>query len=357
MRLGVLALLLALVLGTVQAMPLQGGNEIAKATLFGAVRTSLGDANATEENLNLDLGLIGAENATYRLVDSKDNISQPSSYGTLLPTRQMLTFIVPKDSLFKFINVAPTTGQPFNINWWETPKGTNGDLIIRYYGFIDWLADPEQQSLAIQLRLGNNGTSDLTISPENFTLLDQWGWDYYPILGFDPVVLKPGQATGRVHIGYAGISPLSKITALAYDYGEPSQIIIDLDKDQGPLSDAVVYGTNATGNATAAASVLASQSQAQAAETTASPAASAPAVQASQSQAAPAQSSASTAATSGSLKDEINATKERLGVSESDGSPAAGSSTVGDKTRAGVEDAKKRLDEMKRGLSSSKNEL
>jgi hypothetical protein len=201
MRLGVLALLLVFVLGTAQAYMLQGGNENVKATLFGAVRTSLGDANATEENVSLDVGLIGAENATYHLVDSKDNIYMPRSYGTLLPTRQMLTFLVPKDSLFKFIAVTPTTGQPFNINWWETPKGTNGDVIVRYYGFIDWLADPEQQSLAVQLRIGNNGTSNLTISPENFTLLDQWGWDYYPVLGFDPVVLGPGKATAASCFG------------------------------------------------------------------------------------------------------------------------------------------------------------
>ncbi len=356
MRLGVLALLLVFVLGTAQAYMLQGGNENVKATLFGAVRTSLGDANATEENLSLDVGLIGAENATYQLVDSKDNIYQPRSYGVLLPTRQMLTFLVPKDSLFKFINVAPTTGQPFNINWWETPKGTNGDVIVRYYGFIDWLADPEQQSLAVQLRIGNNGTSNLTISPENFTLLDQWGWDYYPVLGFDPVVLGPGKATARVHIGYAGISPISKITAIAYDYGEPNQIVIDLDKDQGPLSDDVVYGTNATGNATSAqvtaAPMQANQSQAAVAAASAAPA---PAVQASQSQTT-SPSSVSPAAAGSSLKDEINATKERLGTTE-DSTAAVGASAVGDKTRAGVEDAKKRLEEMKKGLSSSRDEL
>lgn len=343
MRIIVLALLLALALSTAQAYPLQGGNENVKATLFGAVRTSLGDQNATEEILRLDLGLLGAENATYQLVDSNNNIIQPSSYNVLQPGRQILLFLIPKDDLFKFIAITPTTGNPFNINWWETPKGSNSDIIIRYYGITDWLADPDQQALVLQLRIGNNGTSALPIGPENFTLLDHWGWDYYPVAGFDPVVLEPERATGRVLIGFTGLSPLSRAAALAYDYGEPDQIIIDLDKDQGPLSDAVVYGTNATENATANATVA--QVEAAPAAAAAAPAVAAP-------QPSPSEPNVSTAEKVSSLKDEINATKQRLSGSDSGGSAASESSAVGKKINTDVEDARLRLEKMKMGLAA-----
>jgi hypothetical protein len=246
MKLAILALLLALIVGTTQAYPLQGGNENVKAVLFGAVRTSLGDVNATEEVLRLDVGLLGAENASYELVDQKNIAFEPSLYLALQPGRQisnqMVLFIVPKDDLFKLINVTPDSGKSFNINWWATPKATAQDLIIRFYGITDWIADPNQQGLVIQLRLGNNGSSSLPVSPENFTLLDQWGRDYYPVAGFEPMVLAPGMATGRVQVGFTGLSPLSRPAALVFD----GQKIIDLETEMIPLSDAVVYGANAT---------------------------------------------------------------------------------------------------------------
>jgi len=69
MRLFVLALLLALVLGTAQAVPLQGSDGNATVVLFGATRTPLDDENATEEILKVDVGLVGTENATYELLD------------------------------------------------------------------------------------------------------------------------------------------------------------------------------------------------------------------------------------------------------------------------------------------------
>jgi hypothetical protein len=56
------------------------------------------------------------------------------------------------------------------------------------------------------------------------------------------MIIAPGMATGRVQIGFTGLSPLSRPAALAFD----NQKIIDLETDMAPLSDAVVYGANAT---------------------------------------------------------------------------------------------------------------
>ena len=88
MRLIVLALLLALAFGTAQAVPLQGSDGNATVVLFGATRTPLADENSTQEILKVDVGLIGAENATYELVDADDNIYQPGLYKPLSSGKQ-----------------------------------------------------------------------------------------------------------------------------------------------------------------------------------------------------------------------------------------------------------------------------
>ncbi|MCX6670133.1 MAG: hypothetical protein NTV25_10090 [Methanothrix sp.] len=315
MRLIVLALLLAQIFGTAHAYPLQGGDENGSVVLFGATRTPLEAENATLEILKLDVGLIGVENATYELVDSKDSVYQPGLYKTLQPDRQLVYFLIPQDDLFKLINVTFAGGKSFNINWWATPKGFNQDAVIRYYGITDWLINPDEQGIVLQLRVTNNGTKDLYIAPQNFTLLDQWGWAYRPTLGFDPEVVGPGKATGsRVKVGFTGVSLLSRPAALGYDYGTANQVIIDLEKDQGPLSNEVVYGSGAVQNVTSAApaaatSIMPSANQSQAA--------SAPAEgQTNQTAASQIQGSNASSKIS-SLKEQIAASKARLAATKS----------------------------------------
>jgi hypothetical protein len=342
----------ALALGVSQAYPLQGGDENVKATLFGVVRIPLNDQNATEEILKLDIGIIGAENATYELVDDDNLAMTPSLYKNLQPGRQMLYFIIPKDDLFKLLKVTPAGGAPFNINWWATPKGTNGDVLLRYYGITDWIWDSDQQAVVFELRIGNNGTTPFYIGPENFTLLDQWGWDYYPVVGFEPMVIEPQMATGRVKVGFSGLSILSRPSALAYDYTTPNQIIIDLEKDAGQLSDAQVYGGNASQSAPAAAATTGPTASTAA---SAVPSATMQTVSNSQNQSSSAAENQTnesqqngtaqnqtTSAKILSLKDQINASRERLkGVGED--APADDQSTVGKKINSSVEGTKERL--------------
>jgi hypothetical protein len=231
----------------VQAVPLQGSDANATVVLFAASRTPLDDENSTHEILKVDVGLMGAENATYQLVDA-DNIIYPAGlYGPLSSGRQTIYFLTSNDRLMKLINVTPSGGKPIYINWWATPKGSNANLIVRYYGITDWLVNSDEQGIVVQVRVQNNGTRDLFVSPENFTLLDQWGWPYQPTLGFDPEVVGPQNATSdRVKLGFTGVSLQSRPAALAYDYMTPDQIIINFDRDYVPLSDELVYGSNAT---------------------------------------------------------------------------------------------------------------
>jgi len=121
--------------------------------------------------------------------------------------------------------------------------------VLRYYGIVDWLINPDEQGIVIQVRVQNNGTKNLIVNPQNFTLLDQWGWPYSPTAGFDPVTIGPQAATDRVPLGFDGVSLISRPAALAYDYGASNQIIIMFERDYVPLSDVAVYGANATKSA------------------------------------------------------------------------------------------------------------
>ena len=302
MRIIVLALLLALAFGTAQATPLQGSDGNSTVTLFGASRTPLEDENATQEILKVDVGLWGAENATYQLVDADNNIYQAGLYKPLSSGKQLVYFLTPKDSLFKLIKATPEGGKPININWWATPKGSNDRLVLRYYGVTDWLINPDEQGIVLQVRLQNNGSQSLYVSPENFTLLDQWGWPYRPTLGFDPVLIAPQNASERLLLGFTGISLVSRPTALAYDLGMPDQIIIDSDKDYVPLSDELVYGAAAPSPSPAA---LQAAPAAQSAENQTEPA-----------QEASAAVSENTSTKISSIKEKVAASKARLAATK-----------------------------------------
>ncbi len=319
MRLIVLALLLALAFGTAQAYPLQGSDGTATVTLFGAIRAPLND---TSEILKVDIGLMGTENATYELMDADDRVYKPGLYKTLTSERQLVYFIIPKDDLFKLFTALPSGGKAININWWATPKKSNENLVIRYYGITDWLINPDEQGIVVQVRAQNNGTQDLLLNPEDFTLLDQWGWPYSPTAGFDSEIVGPQNASPtRVLLGFTGIPILSEPSALAYDYNGPNRIVINFDKDYAPLPDATVYGPNAT-KSTATAQLAPIPT----AVTTPVLATPAPAAdQTNQTAAAPANN---TTVKLSSLKEKIAASKARLGT-------VGGSNDSGQKSAVG----------------------
>lgn len=351
MRSIALAFVLMLTLGCVQAYPLHGGNGAVNCTLFGVTKVPIPgqNPNATvqECTLKVDVGLIGTRNATFELVDSKDKVNGPdfSMSKTLQPGRQLLAFVVPKDSLFKLFKVSPSEGNPFAINWWNTPKKIRGDIILRYYGVVDTRMDPNEQSVAYDVKITNNGTSPLYISPENFTLLDQWGWEYYTIDGFSPTYLE-AQKSARVKVNFSSLSPLSKPSSLVYEYLTSNPIAIDLEKDSGQLSDAQVYGTNTPGTVATPATVQSAPTQA-----VQNPI-QVPRSNSNVNNATGNQSSAKVGTQS--LKDQINAAKERLANMGSPGTPGGNNSVEG-RISSSVNDAIARLNKMKEGLPNGQN--
>jgi hypothetical protein len=358
MRLIALAFALVLALGFAQAYPLSGGTAAVNCTLFGATKVPVPgtDPNATVQNyvLKVDVGLLGTRNATFELVDSKDKVYSPDPSlsrkfepNTASFIRQLLAFVVPKDALFKLFKVTPSAGAPFAIKWWKTPKKTQGDIILRYYGVANTRTNPNEQSVTYEVGIQNNGTNIMPINPLNFTLLDQSGWEYYTMYGFGQIYLGPKNST-KVKVNFSSLSYLSRPTALAFDYLTSNQIVFDLDKDTGPLTDAQVYGTNVPNTVTS---------------TAASPAAvvAAPTIQATP-QAAPKTNSASASAAANkstssgmqSLKDQINAVKERLANMGRPGTPG-GNTSVGGQIGQSVNDARARLEKMKEGLPNGQN--
>jgi len=251
------AFLLALAMGTAGALTLQASDGNATIILFGAIRMPLemsdGQVNETYEILKVDTALLNAQNATYQMVDQYDAIHYPVMYKPLNEGRQLVYFVVPKDSLFKMITATPVGGRPVNINWWATPKNGNEDLLIRYYGITDWLINPDEQGIVVQVRGQNNGTRDVVFSPENFTLIDQWGWAYSATAGFDTEIIAPGGASReRVLVGFSGISLQSRPAALVYDINGKNPIVINFDRDYTQLTNEQVYGTAGAANASAA---------------------------------------------------------------------------------------------------------
>ena len=102
-----MALLLALAIGTAKAALLQGSDANATVVLFGSTRMPVDDENSTQEILKVDVGLIGAENATYQLMDQNDVVYPAGLYKTLSSGKQTVYFLTEMDSLFKLMNVTP----------------------------------------------------------------------------------------------------------------------------------------------------------------------------------------------------------------------------------------------------------
>jgi hypothetical protein len=163
--------------------------------------------------------------------------------------------------------------------------------------------------------------------------------------GFSPTILSAKNST-RVKLNFSSISYLSKPTALVFDYLTGNQVVFDLDKDTGPLTDAQVYGTNATAAATAASAVAPPAAATAAPTVQAAPETNLAGVSAAANQ--------STSSGMQSLKDQINAVKERLANMAGPGS-TDGSNSVGEQISQGVSDARARLERMKQGLPNGQN--
>ena len=257
MRLEAMIFILALAVTVVQGYPLIGSNGDVDCVVFGVFKEQFnpGDVNA-EKNalLEVDSSLISANtsgliNATYSLVDGNDRVypSRRDYRRDLQPSRRILGFIVPKEAIAKKLMVDPTNsslGPQFSVELEPTINASAGPVKIMYYGLTGSKEEYKRKTLNFDVGVTNNGTQKLQVSSSNFTLQDQWGWNYsssgynrYNGQGFARVELKPNE-TVRSGLTFAALSPLSRPSKLVYSYSKDDSVAINIDETAGyGLSD------------------------------------------------------------------------------------------------------------------------
>jgi hypothetical protein len=252
MRSEAIILILALAVTAVQGYPLIGSNGDVDCVVFGVFKEQFnpGDVNAGKNALlEVDSSLISANtsgliNASYTLVDGNDRVySARRDYRRdLQPSRRILGFIVPKEALAKKLLVEPTNsnlGPQFSVDLQATINASAGPVKIVYYGPIGSKEEYKRKTLNFDVGVTNNGTKKLQVSSSNFTLQDQWGWNYsssgynrYNGQGFARVELKPNE-TVRSGLTFAALSPLSRPSKLVYSYSKNDSVAINIDETAG----------------------------------------------------------------------------------------------------------------------------
>lgn len=222
---------LVLILGLIaasHAYPLQGSNGAVTCVVFDGYKSHY-DVNTSA--LFLDVGMTRGINATFEVVD-QNNKTYPvdlSRSRALQPGRFALVFMVPRTSEAAYLTVIPEGSNPFSIAWDKPIKYTNGIANFRFYGITDWLLSNTSQTISMDISLSNNATEgEIVMSPENFTLVDQWGWRYFADVTFSPVIIPP-KSIMRKEITFASISPRSRPALLEYDFATDRAIQIPLD--------------------------------------------------------------------------------------------------------------------------------
>ncbi len=260
MRFAALALILTIALGLAYGYPLQGSNGAVNCTIFGIFKEPFTPGNAHADKdvvLNVDLGLARANasdnssvEAVYILMDGNDQVynNRPEYTRDLQPSRWLIGFVVPKETIAKSLMVDPTAdpsgGEQFAIPFVETANASNGKVSLHYYGIVGSKVESNLKSIEFDIGILNNDTSRLLLSWKNFSLIDQWGWKYgsraynkYSREGFPAVELQPNE-TLRSRLLFNAISPLSRPVSLAYEYNNTSAIVIDIDPERGLRSSA-----------------------------------------------------------------------------------------------------------------------
>ena len=102
--------------------------------------------------------------------------------------------------------------------------------------------DFNRRTLDLDVGIANNDTAKLPLSAKNFTLIDQWGWEYaakeyseYSGDGFKARELYPNESL-RAAVTFSRLSPLSRPARLAYMYSNNSSILVDIDLEGGMAS-------------------------------------------------------------------------------------------------------------------------
>jgi hypothetical protein len=254
-----LALFMILVPGMSQGFPLHASNGAVNCTIFGAFKDpwSTGYPNANSYAvLMVDLSLTRANasdktpiQATYSLKDGNDRVYMmgPEYKKDLQLGRWLIGFVVPRETIAKSLMVGlsqdPAGGDSFPISFPELSNSSNDNVTLLYYGVLRSFVEANRKTIVLDVAVTNNDTTKLTLSSENFSLLDQWGWKYdskeydiYGKKGISAMKLEPNQ-TQRSGLVFSPISPKSRPAELVYNYSNSSSIRLDIDSEAGSRSN------------------------------------------------------------------------------------------------------------------------
>ncbi|OPX80355.1 MAG: hypothetical protein A4E45_00101 [Methanosaeta sp. PtaB.Bin039] len=225
-----IALLLGALLmaGTSSAYPLQGSNGVVSCVIFDGFRTPNEGNSST---LHLDMAVPSSLDANFELMDNENAIHpvDVNMSWALQTGRVIVSFVIPYKAEPVALRIIPNGSEPFTISWEQPPKLTNGVTNMRYYGLANWQIAQEGQAMMMDVFISNNGTSgDLVVAPENFSIVDQWGWRYYAEQNFEPTVIPPKNFM-RAKVTFSEMSSRSRPMLLEFDSGKATAIIVALE--------------------------------------------------------------------------------------------------------------------------------
>jgi hypothetical protein len=224
----ILSLILILLIPKASSFPLSGGNGQLNATVFGVIWGSTPeDNNMTDVYVDVAIETplskiqMSCLNYTAMLLDEGGGSYQRAD-EICLGERKLLGFKVPKKAVIKQLKLEFEKGVNISMDWkpivlinWENPpEATADNLTMKFYdakksemyynGWRDWYFD---------VKLSNEGKEKQLIAFRDFTMQDQYGWEY--MSGNLKCELLPGESM-RFYIPVHYVSDISKPTRLKY---------------------------------------------------------------------------------------------------------------------------------------------
>jgi hypothetical protein len=224
--------------------PLQGGNGASSATVFGVVRDddTRGYGNDAQKIL---FDMTATRRVTAHLVDTDDRFyGVDGGYNDLdANERGFLVFEIPIGIIIKKIRFEPNDnygydgGAPFSIDMRLDRLGSTigsskdvggqiiskGEISIDIYNISQKDGYSSSRSshlvdLSIDLKVTNNGATGLSLNSKDFSLVDQYGWEYAASdeSGYNQLGTLLSGESRRFNVAVDDVSELSELETLKY---------------------------------------------------------------------------------------------------------------------------------------------
>lgn len=230
---GVMLILMLSVMEPACGLPVTGGNGALCCTVFDMFKGPLyqgGSYDADRMILYLDAGLKWSNGSyaelsrvRYVLIDGNDRSynRDAASSKHISPGRDLLAFVVPREAIPKSLVVDSGIGEIFKVDFGEPLNYSDENITVTYYGILGSRLDYSRKVLDIDISVRNNSSSPLRVSPENCTLVDQWGWGYRATEGFEPRTLNANESIrGVVRFRYLAPSSIPSLLLYNLSYGD-----------------------------------------------------------------------------------------------------------------------------------------